>query len=296
LIQRRKVRKAMTNVFFFLQFLPLVLIFAIGLQRADRTAVERWAESYGASTDGENRGSIERYVTRTRRLRSLSALSGVVLETLIHDRFAQPPDWVNGITFAVAGYLIGAVIAEMTLSPPIRGKEPMAVLSPRSIGAYLPRYAIAALVALPLFSTALVPVFAWLSPPRRAGLADVPALAGACAVGVLFAIVVGFAMRAVVRRPQPAASVDFIALDDAIRSSSLHALAGAAVALQLLLLGFLLSQVQGALSVTDRYPRFDALATILALLALAMSLASWVILGHPRAWRTRRPAVAVHRQ
>jgi hypothetical protein len=180
----------------------------------------------------------------------------------------------------------------MTLSPPVQGSAPMAMLSPRTIVAYVPRYAIAALVALPILSISLVPVFGWISPPRRAGLAGVPALTGACAVGALFAVAVGLAMRAVVRRPQPAASVDLVALDDAIRSSSLHALAGAAVALQLLLFAFVLSQVQGALSATDRYPRVDYLLSILALSASVLSLASWIVLGHPRVWRTRRPAVA----
>jgi hypothetical protein len=273
--------------------LPLVLIALIGLRRPDRGIVDRWGESYGAPMEGGNRETIERYLTRTRRLRFLCALGGLVLNSLIHGWVKDPPEWVNGVFLTGAGYLVGAVIAEMTLPSPVRGSEPMAMLSPRRIGAYFPRYAIVALGALPVFSAALAVAFAWLSPPRRAGLADVSALAGACVVGALFAIVVGFAMRAVVRRPQPAASVELVALDDAIRSSSLHAIAGAAVALQLLLLGFLLSQVQGALSATYRYPRFEALATILTLLALAMSLASWVILGHPRVWRTRRPAVAV---
>jgi len=101
----------------------------------------------------------------------------------------------------------------------------------------------------------------------------------------LFAISVGQTMRGVIRRPQAGTSADLVAVDDGFRSSSLHALAGAGVALELLLIAFELSQIQGALSFRNESSDW---AAVLALFAAAMSIASWVVLGHPRSWRTRR--------
>ncbi len=270
-----------------LVFIVVFLLALVVIPRVGSKEVQEWADSYGVPADGPNRELIERYLTRTRRIRMLWAVAGLLFGgSFVRLFFAKPQPWASGAVLALAGYLLGAFIAERTLPPTGRGGTPSAVLSPRTLRAYVPRYAIVALVCLPLALVVLVPVYAGISPPPRAGLAPVPTLVGACVVGVLFAISVGQTMRGVIRRPQAGTSADLVAVDDGFRSSSLHALAGAGVALELLLIAFELSQIQGALSFRNESSDW---AAVLALFAAAMSIASWVVLGHPRSWRTRRP-------
>jgi hypothetical protein len=273
-------------------FLPQAVILAalvgLGLQAPDDAAIGRWAATYGVSSDDSNREPIKRYLTRTKRLRLAFALVGLAVAVLVPTLVTDPPVWSNVWLYVVAGYLVGAIVAEVTLPQPGRRDAASAVLSPRTFTAYLPRWSLLALAILPVAVSSLVVFFATLSPPRRAGLSGVGVLAGAAVVCVFFGVIVWFAMRAVVRRPQLVATTDLAVLDDALRASSLHALAGAAVTLELILLGVVLSQVQGAIAVTDTYSRLNNLATVLGLLTVPMALASWVILGHPQRWRSRR--------
>jgi hypothetical protein len=173
------------------------------------------------------------------------------------------------------------------------GGTPSAALSPRAITSYVPRYGIAALVALPVVSAALAIWYAGIPLRPRFGLSDESVMIEAAVAGAVVAIVAGLAMRAIVRRPQPAVSDALVDLDDAFRSSSLHALNGAAVTLELLLLAFLLGETQGALSITGLHPRLEPFLTLFMLVAMGMAVASWAILGHPLRWRTRRPGAGV---
>lgn len=273
------------------EVLILALLVPLGFQRPDKAAIDRWAVSYEVPSEGPNPESIRRYLTRTSRRRFAFALVGIAFSVLMNGFVTNPPVWSNVWLYAVAGYLVGAIVSEATLPGPGRGAAPSAVLSPRTFTSYLPRWALLALASLPIAVVLLVVFFATISPPRLAGLPSVRVLVGVAVVCTFFAVVVWLAMRAVVRRPQLVATTDLVELDDAIRSSSLHALAGAAVTLELMLLGVVLSQVQGAISVTGKYPHLDFLTSFLALSTLPMALASWIILGHPQKWRSRRSVV-----
>ena len=267
----------------------LAMIVTLGLHRPSEDDIAGWARSYGVVVDGENRAIVLGYLTRTRRLRFGLAFLAWFGQSFVRSWVGQPIPWATSWVFLVAGYLLGAVIAEATLRAPV-GAMPSAVLSPRTITSYVPRYGIVALVALPVVSAGLVAFYAGIPMrPQYVGSGDATVMAVAAASGAVFAILVGLTMRAIVRRPQPAASGGLVELDDAFRSSSLHALNGATVTLELLLLAYMLGQTQSALSATHLHSLLQTVLSMLALFAMVMAVASWAVLGHPSAWRTRRP-------
>jgi MFS-type transporter involved in bile tolerance (Atg22 family) len=109
-------------------------------------------------------------------------------------------------------------------------------------------------------------------------------------VGAVVVLVFGAGLEAIerwlVRRPQPFTDPPLVAADDAIRAQSIHALAGAGLALQLLFccgvaLGLQASDVH-ALQVTMVIP---------AAVCLVLSVYACVNVGE-RPWRVRRPAAA----
>jgi hypothetical protein len=144
------------------------------------------------------------------------------------------------------------------------------------------------LVAIPLLAGGLITPYASLF--RRNPIADLPSLATFVAVAsgiAAISLVAAIGVLATLRRPQPFAGAHLVALDDAFRAASLHALVGAAVTLELMLLASLFSFLQNADAV-DGAGRLSDLLTLGALLSSAMAVASWVILGHPQSWQVRR--------
>jgi len=93
--------------------------------------------------------------------------------------------------------------------------------------------------------------------------------------------------RWLVRRPQPIASPALLAADDAIRSQSVHSVAGSGIALQLLLL----SALAAALASSDD-PFLRSTMWLPAVFGVGLAWASCLYYGH-RAWRVQRPPVVV---
>jgi hypothetical protein len=132
------------------------------------------------------------------------------------------------------GYLLGVLIAEVSLVRPADGPRRTAGLQRRELAAYLPRRivlaqrAAAGAGAVGTVGIGLVPYAAAVHNPRLASLA----------LAALAVLAFGAGLEAIerwlVRRPQPFTSPPLVAADDAIRAQSIHAVAGAGLALALL--------------------------------------------------------------
>jgi hypothetical protein len=90
----------------------------------------------------------------------------------------------------------------------------------------------------------------------------------------------------VLDRPQPVLPPDQLAADDAIRSRSLHVLAGAEATLVLYAVGFQLRALR------DAFPAAEAeFLAIGPLISIGASMLGWIVATCP--WSVRRPSDAV---
>ena len=273
-------------------FIPGAGMLVWGLVRAlvppSPRALTRWAARYGLHLSNVNRSIVSRYLQRTRSLQMAAAGVGWIATGVFVTGTGQfVPLFGVPLMIAIAGYLLGAVIAEASflrqLAPPTGMRS--AALTPRALLDYVPRLTVWALRALPAVVVVLAVLYA-LTPKHAETPSDVsPTLVlAASALVVVVAFAVDRLLKAIVARPQPAINAELMAADDAIRASSIHALSGAGVGLVLVGIGAALFALQYAST-------NDALGAWLgypATLAILLSLLSWVRLGHPRTWRVRR--------
>jgi hypothetical protein len=182
------------------------------------------------------------------------------------------------------GYLVGAVLCEASLVRRPQGPRRVALLDRRELAAYLPRWVIlaqrvaAAGAAAGAIAIAAVPFPDGTSKPGGLVLA----------VSALLVLAFGAALEAVerwlVRRPQPFTAPDLVAADDEVRANSIRAVAGAGLALLLLMC----SGVSLVLQASD----VDVLRTAMvvpAVLCLVSSLLAYTRISNG-AWRVRRPS------
>ena len=184
------------------------------------------------------------------------------------------------------GYLIGAVLCEASLVRRPQGPRRVALLDRRELAAYLPRWVIvaqrvaAAAAAAGAIAIAAVPFPDGTSKPGTLVLA----------VSALLLPAFGAALEAVerwlVRRPQPFAARDLVAADDEVRASSIRSVAGAGLALLLLMC----SGVSLVLQASE-VDVFHAAMVVPAVLCLALSLLAYARISNG-AWRVRRPTRA----
>jgi hypothetical protein len=255
-------------------------------------AVERWAQSAGLPLTDENRRVVRRYLTWNRRARRAGGLVGFVLSNLylgiVDHAFAGFP-----FPFILGGYLLGAVVAEVVVNRP-RRRSGAALLVARRLDDYLPGRVLALQRGLPLVAVLLPVAFALspfpdlvpspnVEPHTLAGFA-VPA-----AVAVGTALVIEALQRLIVARRQPIASHNDLAVDDAIRSSSLHVLAGAALAMLLFAVAVEVASL-AAFAEASAWPvplAWVPLAGLVAVL-LAAAVYFWLRLPDPHGFQVRR--------
>src|SRR5918999_225520 len=189
--------------------LPAVYVLVRGIPAPRPAQVVAWGDVYGLELTAANRPVVERYLRRTKRLRTIGALGGLLFSiafTAVTEGQASNSIWGNGLLMAAAGYVVGALVAE-----------------------------------------------------------------GLALEGI---------ERMIVRRSQPVVAPDLLLADEAIRASSIHAMAGAGNALLLLGLSYLLSTL-----VTAAPSPLSWIFGILSFVALGLALSSWIDLGHPTSWR-----------
>jgi hypothetical protein len=267
----------------------LIAAVVLGFRGARDSHIKKWEKTYGVTLDGDDEAIVERRLTQVRRTRTIGAIVGFFVVSILQPGNAgEGPIWLQPLFGAAAGYLAAAVLTEIMLRPLLRPPTAGASLVPRTFAAYVPRYAAVLLVAIPVVAAGLVPPFASLI--RHTRNADLPSLATFLSVTsgiVVISVIATIGVLATLRRPQPFAGAHLLALDDAFRAASLHALVGAAVTLELLLLTSLFSFLQNV-DAFHGAGRFNDLFTLAALFSSAMAVASWVILGHPQSWHVRR--------
>lgn len=251
-------------------------------------SVARWAARYGLHLSDVNRSLVSRYLQRTRSLQMAGAGLGWIATGLFVDA-TGPFVTLFGVPLmmAIAGYLLGAVLAEATFLRRFGAQTGVrsASLTPRALLDYVPLVSVWSLRVLPGVLIVLAVLYALVPKhaPTPSDVSATPVLA-ASALLVVFALAVERLLQVIVARPQPAIDADLVAADDAIRASSIHALTGAGIGLVLVGIGAVLFALQYASS-------NDALREWLgypATLAILLSLVSWIRLGHPRSWRVRR--------
>jgi hypothetical protein len=273
-------------------FIPGAGMLVWGLVRAlvppSQRALIRWAARYGLHLSDGNRSVISSYLQRTRSLQLGGAGVGWIATGFFVTGVGQfVPLFGIPLMMAIAGYLLGAVIAEAIFLREFAAPTGVrsAALTPRGLVDYMPRLTVWALRGLPALLVVLAVLYA-LTPKHAETPSDVsaPFVLAASALLVVVAFTVDRLLQAIVARPQPAINAELMAADDAIRASSIHALSGAGVGLVLVGIGAVLFALQYAST-------NDALGAWLgypATLAILLSLVSWIRLGHPRTWRVRR--------
>lgn len=108
----------------------------------------------------------------------------------------------------------------------------------------------------------------------------------------VLAVVVELGLRYVVARPQPVASAHEAAVDDAVRSTSLHALAGAGVAMLVWVLSDLVRRLADVVQIhhiTDSI-RWVCVTNTLGIVRFLLvgGASAWYLLAGPRRWQVKR--------
>ena len=245
----------------------LLLWFA--LRRLAPDDVTRWASAYDLTLTGRNRDLVTGYLRRAQRWRRGGFVVGLLSSGALPG---------TGLLMPGLGYTAGIVAAEVLTQ---RG-EPSgaAVLEPRRLAQYLP----AKLVWIPrMLVVALLGAATWsltIDPdPLDDFIDDTGILAlAALALGVL--LVAEVLEQHIVARRQPLTEVDLLAADDALRTQSLHALAGAVI----------IAAGSLAFPLLYRPAQADYLNPAVDLVAVLAPVAGWLvgIWYQNRAWRVRR--------
>jgi hypothetical protein len=247
-----------------------------------------WAQQVDLQLTPRNEAIVRSYIARTRLLRFTGALLGFFAPTIYQAFVGNPPPVpVDFVLFdAMLGYLLGAVIAELTIKRP-KADEPSASLTPRELSDYVPTGFITALRTSALIALALVPLTRLL--PARQNLVNLNDFAPEIVILptiLLIGVGVELLQRYIVARSQPAVESDLVNADDAIRSASVHALAGAGIALELLI-------VSGQfinLAVVSTLELLRWTFPVLALLSFGIAIGSWIHLtkpSHRGGWHAR---------
>ena len=169
------------------------------------------------------------------------------------------------------------MLAELTIKRP-KTDVPSASLTPRELGDYLPARFTAGFRLAATFALALVPLLRLL--PTRdnlVNLSDIPPEIVLVPTIVLIALGVELLQRYIVVRPQPAVESDLVQADDAVRSASVHALAGAGIALELLIVSVQLVN----LAVVSDVQLLRWTLPWLGLICFGVAIGSWIHLTKP---------------
>ena len=270
-----------------LQLVVPVLVSSYVLSRAynaiDGPFVDEWGTAHGLTLSDRNRPMVHWYLRTARILRAWGVLAGLFLPSLLDAAIGTRALQQNQPFFAFVGYLVGALYAELSLVRPAAGDRRVATLVPREVNDYLPRRLVLAQRALAVATIVGVTLVLALPFDQHADFR--PSAATVLPI-VVSAAVLGFSLerieRWLVQRPQPFSDSELVAADDAIRSQSVHSVAGSGLAMLLLLLGATLFGLATSDVQVLRWTMW-----VPALVCFLGSIQVCLYYGH-RAWRVRR--------
>jgi hypothetical protein len=241
-----------------------------------RGRLERFARRQSLQITVANGDQIIEYLAITRRWRAAGIATGILVSTawtLANEGFRI------GFVVLFSGWFAGALVAEGRATSGAPGPRRVASLVPRRPSAYLPRTAwwlmpVAAVVAVAVgVSTTVAAALGRADPDWTAVFWVIVALA--------LAVLIRAIQLRVLRRPQPPAQSDVTAADDAIRSRSLHVLAGGGAALVL----YCVSAQLGAINPPSATAR-DAITACQTIGVFAIPALGWI--AATATWRVRR--------
>ena len=217
----------------------MAVMVALALLRPGPPGVDAWAERHGLRLTPDNLAMVAWYLRTAAGLRTVGVVAGLVLPPLAVWSLGSParvafPYW----TWVFLGYLAGAIYAEISLVRRGDPARPVAALHRRALSNYLHPALLRAQRAAG--GVALVIAAAIAVVPNGATPAPSPGRSPAVALtlaAAIFAVALEVVERWLVTRPQPFDAPDLVAADDAIRSTSLHCVAGSGLAVVLLGIG-----------------------------------------------------------
>lgn len=198
---------------------------ALALRQPSRTELGWFITLHRVDLTGRNGTVIVDYLARTRRWRAYGVVGSLGVAHGIS--VASPSAQVNGVAILFAGWFAGGVLAEVPLiRRPMDGVR-VASLQPRTLSMYLSHGVARWLAAWAIGTVGMFAVYGATVSPLDTGrvVGGVAALAVVCSLSV-------WSMLVIVRRPQPAASPDVVAADDATRRAAIRRIAAGCGVLQ----------------------------------------------------------------
>jgi xanthosine utilization system XapX-like protein len=265
--------------------IPVLIGLAVASRgfRVDADYVARWANSAGVELTDASRPVVRRYLAWSRRSRTAGGLTGF-LAPLFYARVttgeSDPGSW--SLTLMLVGYLLGAIFAEIVVSRSRRrlGTE---LAGGQRLNDYLPTYVLVLQRGLALLIGLLVVAYALLEPHTQLSVPPPTLIATFGLAGICLAALVEGMQRRIIARRNPVTSPSDPPVEDALKSSSVHVLAGAGVALLLNVVGPL---VLALLALTGNVGPGVGFGLIFILFPL--SIFFWLDLGKPQGFRVRR--------
>ena len=259
--------------------------------RALRYDIDRdarsWASAYGVRLTDANSEFVRGYLRTGRRLRFVCSVAGFLLPPLVVH--AVDPNSHSGPSFGglIAGYMIGSLWAGLSPARSTPGATRAATLAPRRLEDYLPGRLRWGLWVIGGLTSAMAVAGTVVERPEYPSVTVSGSLMWIAGMAVAVAAAVEAAQRWILRRPQPFVAPDLVEADDAVRSSSIHALAGSGICCLLLL------AIAPALVLADS--RVQLLRWTMPWVALASLLGAGIAVRYYvyRAWRVRRPGPRV---
>jgi hypothetical protein len=272
---------------------PIAAAWLFSIAPVPRERVARFARRQRLTVTPDNGDQVIRYLATTRRWRagglvvafhlflvvpmvidSWWFLNATVAVQQVVDHPGQP------VLMFLSGWFVGAVTAEARLAQVRFGIRRTASLAPRDAHDYL---GLPARAALPLAAVGCLAVTAAGAVRAAEGApVDLLRFLAWTAVAVAVAVTVWAVQRQVLARPQPVLPPDQLAADDAIRSRSLHVLAGSGAALiGYAVLGQLAALWAAAPGAPPAYPLLGILTVAVPLLGWHVATLRWSVTRQP---------------